>query len=298
MKGINKVVILHGSAGLSVSHWYIWLKEQIEKIGIKVIIPEMPLGDDLNKESWLEVVRESVGELDGNSIIIGHSLGAALMLSYLPELENKVGRAYFIAGFGSKFYTDDSEEDEKCNVFVDSVSWKKVRGAVRKINVLFSDNDDAVPIEKGIEMGKNLQANVKIISGANHFCTEDGYGEFPELLEMLLDDIYVGYEDFAKVDMRIGQIMSVKLVPDADRLLCCEVDVGEDAPRIIVSGIRNYLEDVQEIVGKKVLYVVNLAPRVIKGIESQGMLMAVGDEETDFSFLIPENNVEPGSRIR
>lgn len=110
----------------------------------------------------------------------------------------------------------------------------------------------------------------------------------------------ISYDDFKKLDIRVGQIKSVEPVPETDKLLRCLVDVGEEEPRQIVSGIRGYFpeDSWQEIVGKKVLYLVNIEPREIKGLESQGMLVAIGDENTDFSFLVPEQDLAPGAQVR
>ena len=111
--------------------------------------------------------------------------------------------------------------------------------------------------------------------------------------------------------MRIGTIRYVEIVPDSDKLLRCLVDFGSDIAtmihtgtegreyhvRQIVSGIREYISDIELLVGKQVLYVVNLEPRIIKGVESQGMLMALSDENNPLVFLIPDKEVVSGSKI-
>jgi len=107
---------------------------------------------------------------------------------------------------------------------------------------------------------------------------------------------YISYEDFKKMDMRIGEIKKAKAVPETNKLLCCEIDFGEDNLRQVVSGIAEYYPDPEVLVGKKVLYILNLEPRTIKGVESNGMLMAVGDDKP--IFLIPEEEVKNGSKVR
>lgn len=105
----------------------------------------------------------------------------------------------------------------------------------------------------------------------------------------------ISYDDFQKLDIRIGQIVSAEIVPDADKLLKLNVDFGESSPRTIVSGIREYVPDPDVLVGKKTTFVVNLEPRTIRGIESQGMLFAIGDNT--FSLLSPDGDVEPGAPL-
>ena len=74
------------------------------------------------------------------------------------------------------------------------------------------------------------------------------------------------------------------------------VDVGEEAPRQIVSGIRTFFEDPQELVGKKCPFLVNLEPRVIRGLESQGMILAA-ERDGVFALLNPHQDLPPGTRI-
>ncbi len=113
----------------------------------------------------------------------------------------------------------------------------------------------------------------------------------------------ITYDDFAKVEIKIGLIQSVEIVEGADKLLKCMVDVGDvDAEgnkvlRQILSGIREYLDDPQLLVGKKFPYVVNLAPRTIRGLESHGMILAASHEDT-LALLAPTNDVPPGTKIR
>lgn len=110
------------------------------------------------------------------------------------------------------------------------------------------------------------------------------------------------YDDFKKLDIRIGKVLEVEVVEDADKLLRCQVDVGERdeegnvVPRQILSGIREYLEDPQSLVGKSFPYVVNLAPRTIRGFESEGMILATMHEGT-LGLLSPSADMPPGTPI-
>lgn len=107
----------------------------------------------------------------------------------------------------------------------------------------------------------------------------------------------ISFDDFAKLDIVLGTILAVEHVADADKLLKLSVDVGEELPRQIISGIREYFEDVQVLVGKQCPFVVNLQPRIIRGLESQGMILASNHEDI-FALLIPHNLLPPGTRVR
>jgi methionyl-tRNA synthetase len=90
---------------------------------------------------------------------------------------------------------------------------------------------------------------------------------------------YITIEDFAKVELRVGQILTAERIPKADKLLRFTIDLGEAAPRQILAGIAQYYEP-EKLVGRKVIVVANLKPRKILGLESQGMILAasVGEE--------------------
>lgn len=107
----------------------------------------------------------------------------------------------------------------------------------------------------------------------------------------------ISYEDFAKLEIKIGEILSVEVVEGADKLLKLSVDVGEEFPRQIVSGIRTFFEDPQTLVGKKCPFLTNLETRVIRNIESQGMILAASTED-QFALLHPSADLPPGTKIK
>ena len=122
---------------------------------------------------------------------------------------------------------------------------------------------------------------------------------------------YITYEEFKKMDIRFGTIKEIEPVPDTDKLLRCQIDFGETVEvgegeektkepklRQIVSGIREFYPEYEKLIGKQILYIVNLEPIKIKGFESQGMLMAVDGTNGSPVFITPEVAVENGSRIR
>lgn len=106
----------------------------------------------------------------------------------------------------------------------------------------------------------------------------------------------VTYDEFAKLDIRIGTIIAVEIVDGADKLLKLTVDLGEESPRQIISGIREFFEDVQSIVGAQCPFVVNLQPRMIRGLESQGMIMAASTADT-FALLQPHQPLPAGTKV-
>jgi methionyl-tRNA synthetase len=115
---------------------------------------------------------------------------------------------------------------------------------------------------------------------------------------------YVTYEEFKKMDIRLGTIREVEPVPETDKLLKFQIDFNEQDEegnsklRQIVSGIHEFYPEYQALIGKQVLYIVNLEPRTIKGVESNGMLIAVDGNDGKPVFLVPEVEAPVGSKVR
>ena len=105
----------------------------------------------------------------------------------------------------------------------------------------------------------------------------------------------ISIEEFSKIEVQIGTVVSAERVPETDKLLRLIVDFGEEAgPRQIISGIAAYVPEPSALLGRQLAFVTNLEPRTIKGLESNGMLFAVGSGET-FAFLTPDKDVPPGT---
>lgn len=113
----------------------------------------------------------------------------------------------------------------------------------------------------------------------------------------------INYDDFAKLEIKIGTIISVEVVEGADKLLKLMVDVGEldeegnQKLRQIISGIRLFFPEPEVLVGKQCPFLTNLEPRVIKGFESQGMILAASTEEA-FALLHPHVELKVGAKIK
>ncbi|HEY7724040.1 MAG TPA: methionine--tRNA ligase [Anaeromyxobacteraceae bacterium] len=107
----------------------------------------------------------------------------------------------------------------------------------------------------------------------------------------------IGYDDFARVDLRVAAVLSAEPVPKADKLLKLTVDVGEGSPRTIVAGIARSYPDPAALVGRRIVVVANLEPRPLRGIVSQGMLLAAG-EPPDVQVVAVGDAVPPGTRVK
>lgn len=124
----------------------------------------------------------------------------------------------------------------------------------------------------------------------------------------------ISIDDFKKIEIKIGQILNAEKVDGSDKLLKLSVDFGSkqskdeevDHPindveekdiRQIISGISSYFSNLEDLIGKKCAFATNLEPRVIRGLESNGMILAVSDDNS-FSLLEVSKNITPGLSIK
>ncbi len=109
----------------------------------------------------------------------------------------------------------------------------------------------------------------------------------------------ISIDDFGKVEIRAGKILSVEVIEGSDKLLKLSVDFGEEAARQVVSGIRKYFADPQLLVGTTCAFVTNLEPRSLMGLESQAMIMAAsGENESGPFFSLLKMDCPPGSKVK
>ena len=150
--------------------------------------------------------------------------------------------------------------------------------------LLFEKIEDAT-IEKQLQRLENTKLANKQEAEAN---TETEVAPQKEL---------ISYDDFAKMDIRIGTILEAEKMPKADKLLVLKVDTGIDK-RTIVSGIAQSFAP-EEIIGKKVTVLVNLAPRKLRGVESQGMILMVENSEGKYTFINPDaDGITNGTEVK
>lgn len=105
----------------------------------------------------------------------------------------------------------------------------------------------------------------------------------------------ISFEDFKKVDLRVAKIITAEKLEDSQKLLKIKVSVGEDEERVVVSGVAEYYSP-EDLIGKEVVIVLNLEPKVIFGVESHGMLLFSKKDGKPIA-LKPEEEVLPGSII-
>jgi len=108
----------------------------------------------------------------------------------------------------------------------------------------------------------------------------------------------IQFDDFTKLDIRIGTITDVEKVENADKLLKFMVEVGEEQERQILSGIAEHFPEPEVLLGRQVPVLMNLATRIIRGHESQGMILYIVEDNLTMTLEPSEKNVPPGTPVK
>ncbi len=206
-------------------------------------------------------------------------IGASLLDSFMPKTSEKI-----LAAYGGK-----SRSLEECASF-----GLREEVTVQVTAPLFARIDFktlAPEIEKiRAEQAAAYAAEQAKLSGG---ATATSAPAATEKEEEKTEEI--SFDDFLKVELKVGEIIACEAVPKSNKLLKETVKFGDEV-RTVVSGIAKH-HTPEEMVGKKVVFVTNLAPRKICGILSEGMIMAAEDEKGNFSLVVPEKDVESGTRL-
>ena len=219
------------------------------------------LAKEEDKKSRLQTVLYNLAE----SI----SIGATLLYSFMPETSEKI----------LEYFGTNKRSLEDMNKFGLLMSGTTV---AKDPEILF----------KRLELEEVLKKVETLNLNGNKEDKE--YIEDTEGVDVEAKAV-IEYDDFAKLQIQVGQIVKCEEVPKSKKLLCSQVKVG-NTTRQVLSGIKQWYS-AKDMVGKQVLVVTNLAPKKIAGLESQGMILLAEDDEGNASLVSPEKNIKPGSEI-
>ena len=185
---MTNIIIIHGTGGNPNGNWFPWLKSELEKSDCRVFVPKFPTPENQSLENWLNVFKDYEQYLDENSIVIGHSLGPAFLLSVLENLQRPIKAAFFIAGFTGLLNNPDFDELNK-SFTTKSFDWARIKNNCKRFYVINSDNDPYVPLEKGKSLAQNLGTELITIKNAGHINEEAGFAEFEFLLDKIENEL-------------------------------------------------------------------------------------------------------------
>jgi predicted alpha/beta hydrolase family esterase len=183
---MTNIIIIHGAYGDGTENWLPWLKSELENLGHQVYVPRFPTPEGQNLENWLKVFKSYEKLLDEKSIVVGHSIGPAFLLSILEKKKAKA--AFFVAGFIGAFtgkWADPSFDVINKTIAEKPFDWNKINDNCKRFYLFYSDTDPYVPTEKAFELGGHLGVKPILVKDAGHFNEQAGYKKF----ELLLDNI-------------------------------------------------------------------------------------------------------------
>ena len=198
-------------------------------------------------------------------------IGASLLEPYMPGTAEKIAAQL----------NTSLRSFEECTTFGGYISGSKV---TEKPEILFARLDVKEVLEKAAAMFEARKA-----------LTEEAEEEKEEDVMELTKKPEITFEDFEKMQFAVGEIIKCESVPKSKKLLCSQVKIGKEVKQI-VSGIRAHYT-AEEMVGKKVMVLVNLKPAKLAGVLSEGMLLCAEDAEGNLALVTPEKNMPAGAEI-
>jgi len=181
MKKTLRVVIVHGAYGSPEENWFPWLKEQLESDGHQVIVPRFPTPEGQNPKAWLDILNKEAPSFDKNLIMVGHSLGPALILRKLENVEKPIRATFLVSVFVGALGLPDFDP---INIpfFDPPFNWAKIRKNSSKFYVYNSDNDPYVPLVQGERVAEKLGVKLNVVKGGGHINASAGFTKFERLL--------------------------------------------------------------------------------------------------------------------
>lgn len=181
---MKNALILHGTDGNSKGEWFTWFREELERKGYKVWLPDLPGADEPEIPRYNHFIF-SKWKFDSDSILIGHSSGAVAILGILQELSSSIiiDKAILVAGF-----KDDLDYDPVKKMFEYQFDWEKIKKHAKEFIFIHSDNDPYVGLEHGEFLKDKLGGELVLLPGQSHFSVStmgEKYRKFPELLKYI-----------------------------------------------------------------------------------------------------------------
>ena len=181
---MKRVIIVHGYTGHPDKNWFPWLKSELEKINVFVLVPYMPNAESPELDEWLPYLQHLVGNANEETFLVGHSLGCPTILRYLESMgdNEKVGGVLLVAGFAEPLPHLPELDSFTKEIWDD----QKVIQHTNEIAIINSDDDEAVPFLYGEHVRDRFNAELITVHNMGHINEKAGIREVPFVLEKLL----------------------------------------------------------------------------------------------------------------
>lgn len=177
----GRATIIHGYFATPDDHWFRWLADQLESLGLHTSVPTLPNPQNPDPEAWEDAVAAAVGTPDEHTVIVAHSLGCLTALRHLRSLRGpwRVGTLILVAGFTEHLPSLPDLD----NYIGDGCDLNGIRDHIDRIVVLRSDNDPLVPAELTDRLSEQLGVRIQVVPGAGHFLATDGFTTLPDAVD-------------------------------------------------------------------------------------------------------------------
>ncbi len=236
------------------------------------------------------------------NLLNGILVGASLLEPFMPETAQKIAKQVNAPLIGFDKLEEGSAEEigalypsgnrvvEKPEILFARLKPEEV---MEKVEAMFAERKAAAGTAESSAEGSAQESQDK--SAADAGKKEEGQDQSGSGCMDIQAKPEISYDDFAKCQFQVGEIIDCKEVPKSKKLLCSQVKIGSSV-RQILSGIKQYYSP-EEMVGKKVMVLVNLAPRKMAGLTSEGMLLCAEDADGNLALMTPEKAMPAGAEI-
>ncbi len=264
-------------------------------------------------EPWVlgKAVKEDAAKADRLATVLYNLvesivIGASLLEPFMPETAEKIAAQLNtkLRDFGQLgqfgLYENGNKVTDQPQILFARLDMKEVEKKDEELAAAMRAAAEAQkqPEAGGTSDGKNPGASEEAVGGSRPGASAEAAGESsagPQAVVDLEAKPEITYEDFAKLQFQVGEILSCEAVPKSKKLLCSQVKIGSQVKQI-VSGIKAYYSP-EEMVGKKVMVLVNLKPATLAGVLSEGMLLCAEDAEGRLALVKPEKEMPSGAEI-
>lgn len=171
---MKKVILVHGYSSSPKKKKYKIISRELEKLGVEHSIPALPGGEHPRSKEWLEIIDKEVKGVDKPVVLAGHSLGTRAILLYLDKFEQKVDSVILIGAFNNDFKENRKKREGNYKDFFDyALNIEKVKKLADKFIVVHSKDDDSIDYQQGVEISRELGAELITYENMIHFSGEE-----------------------------------------------------------------------------------------------------------------------------
>lgn len=183
---MKKYIIFHGTESSPEANWFPWLNRELSQSGQQVAVPPMPTPEGQNLDSWLKIFDQKF-VLTGDTVLIGHSIGAVFVARLLERSELPVKAAYLVSVWEGLLGLPEFDPLIE-SFFTKPIDWLKVQSGARVIRTYHGSNDPYVPIKMGQNVADKLGIKLEILPDAGHINADSGYLQFDLLKQHIQHD--------------------------------------------------------------------------------------------------------------